>query len=144
MLAPKRRREQVRIKGPAGELLGPKAEFEEIFAYYQKVFSRDVPFDLPQAPVDAVSEDAVLEAIGMLKGGKAVPPSSVPTEIWLLCPAEYAAFLTPRLNPGEDGTVSYPPEASNCTLALLPKPNKTSRRPADLRPLGLQDASSKS
>ncbi|CAE7246642.1 unnamed protein product, partial [Symbiodinium sp. CCMP2456] len=112
LLAPKRRREQVRIKGPAGELLGPKAEFEEIFAYYQKVFSRDVPFDLPKAPVDAVSEDDVLEAIGMLKGGKAVPPSSVPTEIWLLCPAEYAAFLTPRLNPGEDGTANYPPEAS--------------------------------
>ena len=32
---------------------------------------------------------------------------------------------------------------TDCTLSLLPKPNKPGKRPTDLRPLGLQDPSSK-
>ena len=47
LLAPKQRREAVRIKSAEGSLLlDPKAEFEEIFEYYQSVFSRDVSFEL--------------------------------------------------------------------------------------------------
>ena len=85
----------------------------------------------------------ILDSVRKLKGGRAVPPNSVPSEPWSLCAEEYAAFLTPRLNLAASQQTQYPPEATDCTLALLPKPHKTSRRPQDLRPLGLQDASSK-
>ena len=36
-----------------------------------------------------------------------------------------------------------PQEATACALALLPKPGRPSKRPQDLRPLGLQDPASK-
>ena len=143
LLAPKQRREAVRIKSAEGSLLDPKAEFEEIFEYYQSVFNRDVPFELVTQPVVQFEHSEILDSVRKLKGGRAVPPKSVPSELWSLCAEEYAAFLTPRLNLAESQESQYPPEATDCTLALLPKPHKTSRRPSDLRPLGLQDASSK-
>ena len=37
----------------------------------------------------------------------------------------------------------YPSEVVDCDLRLLPKPNKPTRLPKDLRPLGLQDPSAK-
>ena len=40
-------------------------------------------------------------------------------------------------------SLPLPPKVVDCALALLPKPHKTSKRPADLRPLGLQGPSSK-
>ena len=143
ILAPKKRRDLVRIKNADGALLRPKDEFAEIFGYFRQVFSRRDAFEMPRHSLEPISYHEILAAVRKLKGGKAVPPGSVPAELWSLCPEEYAAFLEPRLNPTPDPGCTYPTEATDCTLALLPKPQKTSRRPADLRPLGLQDACSK-
>ena len=82
-------------------------------------------------------------AISALKGGKAVPGTSVPAEVWNLCTQEYASFFMPHINLNTSTHTAYPPEVTDCTLALLPKPHKPGRRPADLRPLGLQDPGSK-
>ncbi|OLP84377.1 hypothetical protein AK812_SmicGene34756 [Symbiodinium microadriaticum] len=119
LLAPKQRREAVRIKSAEGSLLDPKAEFEEIFEYYQSVFNRDVPFELVTQPVVQFEHSEILDSVRKLKGGRAVPPKSVPSELWSLCAEEYAAFLTPRLNLAESQESQYPPEATDCTLALL-------------------------
>ena len=131
LLAPKRRYEPVRIRGRQGELLAPHEEFSEIYQHFAKVFSSDEVFLLPQAPVVQFSQAEVETAISALKGGKAVPGTSVPAEVWNLCTQEYASFFMPHIN------------LNSSTLALLPKPHKPGRRPADLRPLGLQDPGSK-
>ena len=82
-------------------------------------------------------------AIKHLKNGKAVPDNSLPAEVWKLCADAFADLLTAQLNVTARSTRPFPEEVTNCALALLPKPNKPGRSPADLRPLGLQDPSSK-
>ena len=139
----KRRYEPVRIRGRQGELLAPHEEFSEIYQHFAKVFSSDEVFLLPQAPVVQFSQVEVETAISALKGGKAVPGTSVPAEVWNLCTQEYASFFMPHINLNTSTHTAYPPEVTDCTLALLPKPHKPGRRPADLRPLGLQDPGSK-
>ena len=52
-------------------------------------------------------------------------------------------YCTKVLNVNSEKGHTFPPETTHCSLSLLPKPGKTSRRPCDLRPLGLQDPSSK-
>ena len=47
-LAPKRRRDQVRIRSTQGHLLSVRQEFEEIFAYFSKAFARQDEFQPPQ------------------------------------------------------------------------------------------------
>ena len=77
-----------------------------------------------------------------LKNNKAVPPNSLPAEMWKLCPEECAAWLSAILERSTAAN-TLPPEVADCTLSLLPKPGRTTRLPKDLRPLGLQDPSSK-
>ena len=142
-IAPKKRREQVRVRGARGQLLGPKAEFDEILQHFQGVFDSTVAFDMPLQEKIDFGEPEVLSAIQGLKGGKAVPDTSVPSELWQLCPGAYARFFCSIISASPQERESLPPEVTDCTLALIPKPNKPSRRPADLRPLGLQDPGSK-
>ena len=94
-------------------------------------------------PPVVFDQEEILRAIGGLKLGKAVPPTSAPAEVWSLCPETYAAHLTGLLNQACQLPVQLPGEVTDCVLSLLPKPNKTSKLPSDLRPLGLQDPSSK-
>ena len=78
-----------------------------------------------------------------LKTGKAVPDTSVPADIWLLCPQAVTSLCVRVFNQCNARNCSYPTEVTDCALSLLPKPGKTGRRPQDLRPLGLQDPGSK-
>ncbi|CAE7281246.1 unnamed protein product [Symbiodinium sp. CCMP2592] len=143
LLAPKRRRDPVRIRGMQGELLSPQAEFDAIFEYFQGAFSSAQNYQLQDQQVMHFDKEELMHAIAQLRGGKAVPSDSAPAEVWRLCPAEFAQFLLPRVNLSTTKAPQYPPEVADCTLFLLPKPNKPGRRPADLRPLGIQDPSSK-
>ena len=61
----------------------------------------------------------------------------------LLDPDPMATFYTRILNECNAKQNWFPEEATDCLLSLLPKPGKSSRRPRDLRPLGLQDPCSK-
>ena len=65
-----RRREQVRVRGARGQLLGPKAEFDEIFQHFHGVFDSTVTFDMPLREKIEFGEPEVLSAIQGLKGGK--------------------------------------------------------------------------
>ena len=78
-----------------------------------------------------------------LKKGKAVPETSVPAGVWLLCPQAVTSLCVRVFNQGNAEHCCYPTEVTDCALSLLPKPGKTGRRPQDLRPLGLQDPGSK-
>ena len=85
----------------------------------------------------------LLTAIRTMKKGKAVPTTSLPAEVWQLCDAEFAHFLSRVLAKEQVPVKPFPPEVTHCTLSLLPKPHKPSKRPQDLRHLGLQDPGSK-
>jgi len=142
-LAPKRRYEKVRIRSSTGEMLGPQAEFREILQYFRNAFDGPVPATRQPGQQIVFSPEEVHAAIQKLKGGKAVPTTSIPAELWKLCPEEFTQRLTRILNASCSRHFTFPSEMTNCELSLLPKPNKTSKRPSDLRPLGLQDPSSK-
>ena len=143
-LAPKRRRDQVRIRSTQGYLLTVKQEFDEIYQYFSTAFARDEEFRAPQSTAPLVfSEEETLQAIRQLKTGKSVPATSVPADVWLLCPVEVALFCARVFNNSNIAQYNYPSEVTGCELSLLPKPGKTGRRPQDLRPLGLQDPCSK-
>ena len=142
-LAPRKRFEKVRIRGDDGELLGPCAEFQAILKYFRRAFDgAEAPTSPDPTPV-VFDQEEILRAVGGLKLGKAVPSTSAPAEVWSLCPEKYAAHLTGLLNQACQLPVQLPGEVTDCVLSLLPKPNKTSKLPSDLRPLGLQDPSSK-
>ena len=142
-LAPRRRHEKVRIRSANGSMLGPREEFQDILQHFRAAFDGPEPTcTVMDAPVTFEAAELGKAIVG-LKNGKAVPPTSVPAEIWKLCPSEYADRLARILNETCSQSGPLPPEVVDCALSLLPKPHKTSRRPADLRPLGLQDPSSK-
>ena len=142
-LAPRRRYEKVRIRSASGAMLGPKEEFNEILQHFRAAFDGPVA-EGPAGQTRLLFESTELgQAISCLKRGKAVPKTSVPAEIWQLCPEAYADRLACILNATGEQSRLLPQEVVDCTLSLLPKPHKTSKRPADLRPLGLQDPSSK-
>ena len=143
IIAPRRRREQVRIKGLSGQLLRKGDEYRDIDQYFSKAFSASEPSE-PIVGV-ALTPDAaeISQAVLALKGGKAVPQGSMPADIWKLCSRTLSGLLADALN-NSISTVSLPPsELADCELSLLPKPGKVTRRPQDLRPLGLQDPSAK-
>ena len=143
-LAPKRKRDQVRIRSTQGHLLTVRQEFEEIFEYFSKAFARDDVFQPSPNPNPLVfSASEIIDAVQQLKQGKAVSDTSVPADIWLLCPQAVTSLCVRVFNQCNPRNCSYPTEVTDCALSLLPKPGKTGRRPQDLRPLGLQDPGSK-
>ena len=144
VIAPRRRFEKVRIRSEQGQLLSVRQEFQEIYGYFSGAFSRDESFRLPELaePLTFCAEE-IRTAIQGLRKWKAVPPSSLPAEIWLLDIEAMTQYCTKVLNVSSEKGHAFPPETTHCSLSLLPKPGKTSRRPCDLRPLGLQDPGSK-
>ena len=143
-MAPKRRRDQVRIRSAHGHLLTARQEFEEIFEYFSTAFARDDEFQPPQTADPLVFSDAeILAAVQQLKKGKAVPETSVPADVWLLCPQAVTSLCVRVFNQSNARNCSYPTEVKHCALSWLPKPGKTGRRPQDLRPPGLQSPGSK-
>jgi len=142
-VAPKKRREQVRIRSRDGGLLTKQQEFAEIFDYFSKAFKSGSACIGTTPNCLVLSREEVTDALSQLKRGKAVPTASVPAEVWQTCPDEYADALSGMLSARANHGLAVPSEISHCELSLLPKPGKDSRRPCDLRPLGLQDPSSK-
>ena len=142
-VAPKKRRERVRIRSKTGDLLTKGQEFSEIYEFFS-VAIQSAGEDAATKPCCLpLSSEEIETALAQLKKGKAVPASSVPAEIWQLCPTEYACKLSGLLQTCAQAGAPVPPEVSHCELSLLPKPGKDTRRPCDLRPLGLQGPSSK-
>ena len=134
----------MRIRSKQGHLLSVEQEFHEIHHYFQKAFSSPHEYRIPESDVLlSFTEAEICEAVRQLKPGKAVPEASLPADIWLLHPEGVAKLSARVFQSSHDAGITYPDEATCCSLALLPKPGKAGRRPQDLRPLGLQDPSAK-
>ena len=84
-LAPKSRRDPVRIRTPDGHLLSPQMQFEAIHTYFAKAFQRQRAYE-PAACADTLElcHGEVIEAIQALKPRKAVPRGSPIAEVWHL------------------------------------------------------------
>ena len=143
-IAPKTRRLPTCIRSAEGQLLSSSDQFRAIHDYFATAYDSTCPVpDLPSGLGLRISVEEIKEAITSLKPGKAVPDGSLPAELWKLSPDSFAGFLHEELCASIENSHSYPPEISECTLSLLPKPGKSSKLPKDLRPLGLQDPSAK-
>ena len=145
ILAPRQRRERVKVRAADGSMLTPRGQFLEIERYFRQAFAAPAPFrfsSLAEAPT--IPEATLQQAILELKSRKSVPVGSVPPEVWKACAAPFAKCLAAayqesvRCNPS-----CLPQEITNYSLALLPKPGRTTRLPKDLRPIGIQDPASK-
>ena len=143
-LAPKRKYESLRIRSPSGEVLTQKEQFQAIYQYYSAAFTRHDDFRHVTRHADVAFSAAEVEhAISTLKSHKAVPTGSPLAEVWKLSPGPLSRYLTKHIQHCRLQRQPLPSETTDCQLALLPKPGRPSRRPQDLRPLGLQDPSSK-
>ena len=144
-LAPKSKRVQVRIHGPNGEMLRDAAEHEAIVDYFEDLFQSKRP-SLPIHPgtdtAPQVTEKDVYDSLCLTKHGKAVPPNAAPSSAVKCCADILAQAITPTVNACLQGATT-PQRWANCHLALIPKPHKIAKRPANLRPLGLQDCNAK-
>ena len=143
-LAPKRRYEVVRIRSSSGATLTQKQQFDEIYQYFRHAFARADSFNQgPRLSEFDISPDEAEAAIGSLKPRKAVPSQSPAAEVWQTSPKPFAEFFVKHLAHCRAQHQPLPAETTDCQLALLPKPGRPSKRPQDLRPLGLQDPCSK-
>ena len=143
-IAPKQRRERVRIRGPEGQLLDMHQQYQDLLQHFQKVFSRTVDFEYTPKSLDPdFSREEILTAIQKLRPGKAVPRSCPSAEVWQCCPDVFAEFFLAVFRDNRQSGRALPSAMTDCQLALLPKPGKPTRLPRDLRPLGLQCPSSK-
>ena len=144
ILAPKKKRDLVAVRSPEGHLLDKQGQFRVIHEYFSQAYDRSDHYEAPKATSSLTIEPhEYCSALKALKRGKAVPATSVPAEVWQLCPVEASVFLQTALQVGFSCEGSFPKEVSDCSLALLPKPGRPGRQPGDLRPLGLQDPSAK-
>ena len=97
LIAPKRKREKVRIRSKQGHLLSVEQEFHEIHHYFQQAFSSPHEYHTPESDVLlSFTEAEICDAVRQLKPGKAVPEASLPADVWLLQP-EGVAKLSSRV-----------------------------------------------
>ena len=134
---------KVRIRSTDGHLLNPEEEHVEISGYFFQLFGADKPDVQATArlqPIEIYPEELEL-SLKRLGPGKAVPVGSAPSSAWRYC---RSLLSGPLADAFQEGTMAgYPSRWADCSLTLIPKPNKTNKRPESLRPLGIQDAAGK-
>ena len=145
-MAPKTQYSPVRIQGINGQLLTYAQEHQEIVKHFQQLFQSHRPggcsASLTNEATYHVSPTDFRDALRSLKIGKAVPSGCAPTSAIRACAdliAEVASPIATDCLRGHDTPALW----ADCTLALIPKPHKVSKRPENLRPLGLQDSGAK-
>ena len=145
ILAPRQRRERVRVRSEAGAMLSPHAQFWEIERYFSTAFSDPghVPFG-SSAEAPLMDDQTLQTAIQSLQPRQSVPLGSIPPKVWKACAGPFAACLAGAYRASvSDNPSTLPAEITDCSLALIPKPGKSTRLPKDLRPIGIQDPASK-
>ena len=130
-IAPKSRRDPVRIRTPEGHLLSPHQQFEATHQYFSEAFQRQRDY-VPPAACDEILDlhrAEIVDAIQALKPRKAVPTGSPVAEIWQLHPTEFAQFFLDVYTQTRRDGQPLPSNLTHCALSLLPKPHKVSRLP---------------
>ena len=145
-LAPKNQHLRVQIHDESGKLLGPAAEMQELVGHYTKLFApsgRTQPITVP-GHTTAFTEDEISSKLRQVRCGISVPPECAPSACWRAVADIATPALTHIANANLCGSpITVPNLWADCWLSLIPKPHKSTRRPGDLRPLGIQEISGK-
>ena len=135
-LTPWKPRQRTQLQDPSGRLLdftqALKTYFSGLFAplHLAPTHAR-VPPVLPNSPA------LIAKQLSTLKIGKAVPPLSAPTAVWTCCAEIIAPTLAQYIDQSLPLQSSMPSGWTDAHLALLPKPQKPSNLPENLRSIGL-------
>ena len=144
-IAPKRKREKVQIRSVVGKLLNVNEEMTETQLHCQHVFDTG-SFCMDISTMDPLRIEAseISAAIKKSQTGKAIPTDSAPVAAWKACSAVLSDRLSQLANSHwGQGVLWYPHTWADSHLALILKPRKMTKRPKDLRPLGIQDPGGK-
>ena len=145
-LAPKSQRNRVQIHDAQGHVLGPIAEMKELVGHFTKLFAptnRLQPVTVPSAP-EPFTAEVIEDKLRQVRCGISVPPNCAPSACWKAVSDLAAPTLMRIANDHFCGLPATVPSLwADCWLSLLPKPHKSTRRPGDLRPLGIQEISGK-
>ena len=124
-------------------MLTAKQEFNEICAYFTDLFQAEQPCYsyVCQVHPGRLAEAEVLETIRAIRIGKTIPNGSATASAFYACEGQLLGPITKLMSEcfvAVRGFLSI-----ECCIYLLPKPNKSIKRPENLRPLGIQDPATK-
>ena len=142
-ISAKQQRGKVRIRTVDGELLEPLAEHAEISSYFHRLFGTDQSDIIPTDRLQPVifEQEEIESSLQQLGTGRAVPRGHAPSSAWKHCRQVLSGPLLEAVH--TETAAGFPSWWADCSLALIPKPAKTIKRPESLRPLGIQDAKGK-
>ena len=132
--APKAPRRRLQLRSPAGHL-----QSQQIADYFTSLYAAPPITKQPPLTEDLhIHPHEIRDAMGRLRPGKAMPSTSAPAALWKLVCNEVVPFLATQFRQYlVRGARTMPPAWSLCELVLLPKPGKSLKTPAHLRPICL-------
>ena len=139
-LAPKSSRQVVRIRDSNGGMLNVEHEFCEIQGYFSELFQSSSPH-FAYVRIDLWSFKMCGRPCGPPELGRLCRQPQL--QPFRACEGQILQPLAELMSECYQGKSPVPPHWLPCHLALLPKPNKSTRRPENLRPLGIQDPAAK-
>ena len=138
-LAPKAQKVRTQIRNEKGEVLTKVQELQMLVEHFTSVYQDDVGECTQASSMPMFTCEQISRCLRLIPPRKAVPKCCVPAVVWKVCHAELAEYMQQLLCTLWSGPhITVPRLWKDAWLALVPKPNKTSRKPSDLRPLGLQ------
>ena len=138
-LAPKTQKVRTQIRSEKGEVLSKVQELQMLVEHFRYVYQDDVGKCTQASSMPMFTCEQISRCLRLIPPRKAVPKCCVPAVVWKVCHAELAEYMQKLLCTLWSGPhITVPSLWRDAWLALVPKPNKTSRKPSDLRPLGLQ------
>ena len=131
--------QRTQLQDSTGRLLDFTQEHTALKNYFSELFapSHLAPIHARVPPVRPNSQALIEKQLSSLKIGKAVPPLSAPTAAWKCSADEIAPKLAQYISRTLPMQSSMPSGWTDAHLALLPKPQKPSHLPENLRPIGL-------
>ena len=145
-LAPKRDQTRVQIRDKAGHILTPDQEDRALAEYWTGIYSSSRMARQPAILSNPVllSPQELQDALRALKQRKAVARGMAPAAVWKALASPLAHYLSEVLGAmWQPGRLRIPAVWTQSDLHFLPKPQKTTKRPQDLRPIALQSAAAK-
>ena len=140
-LAPWKPNTKVVIRGTDGQMLNHEEQLRALQDHAQQKFCKQQDY-YPGSSLQhgiVIDEQELQQALATLPARKAAPPGVAPSALWKLCSTDIARKIKPALDElwRPKGAGRVPPVWRDTDLAWLPKPNKDSSRPENLRPIGL-------
>ena len=140
-LAPWKPSTKVVIRGTDGQMLNHEEQLRALQDHAQQKFCKQQDYH-PGPSLRygiVIDEQELQQAPATLPIRKAAPPGVAPSALWKLCSTDIARKIKPVLDVlwRPKGAGRVPPIWRDTDLAWLPKPNKDSSRPENLRPIGL-------